>query len=159
MTERPPAPPEGQLITDAIQRAGLSIREASRRAGISYGRWRQITTGFQNISPGTYAPVRAPAATLARMAAAARVTPAQLTQAGRADAAQILADIADTPPPPPDDSPGFVNLADATEEYLWRAPGMSAPERKAVIAFLRAARSVEGAAALDEVFHSECRHA
>ena len=91
MNERPPQPPEGKLIADAAAARGLSIREAARRTGISYGRWRQIVTGVQNISPGVTAPVRAPAATVARMARVAGVTPDELEAEGRrADAAAAL---------------------------------------------------------------------
>jgi hypothetical protein len=90
MPTRPVPPPWGALITAALRQAGLSAREAARRAGISEGRWRQITGGYQVVSAGVYAPVRGPAATLARMASVAGVTPAQLEQAGRADAAAVL---------------------------------------------------------------------
>ena len=90
MDERPEQPPEGKLIAEALARSGISIRQAAKRAKISYGRWRQIASGYQNVSPGSFARVRAPAATLARMASVAGVTPDQLTGAGRADAAEIL---------------------------------------------------------------------
>lgn len=90
MTDRPEPPPWGLLITAALRRAGLSAREAARRAGLSEGRWRQITSGYQVVSPGVYAQVRGPAATLARMAAVAGVTPAELRAADRDDAAQVL---------------------------------------------------------------------
>jgi hypothetical protein len=73
-----------------LRHARLSAREAARRAGLSEGRWRQITAGYQVVSAGVYAPVRGPAATLARMAAVAGVTPDQLRQAGRPDAAKAL---------------------------------------------------------------------
>lgn len=98
MDVRPEQPPEGRLIADALTRTGLSIREASRRAGISYGRWRQITSGVQNVSPGSYAQVRAPADTLARMAAVVGVTPGQLRDAGRGDAADSLTRFPASPP-------------------------------------------------------------
>src|SRR5208282_4279075 len=91
METRPEQPPEGRLIADAANRLDLSIREAAKRAGISYGRWRQIVMGYQNISPGVYGAVHAPAKTVAKMARVVGVTPAQLTEAGRDDAAQILA--------------------------------------------------------------------
>jgi transcriptional regulator with XRE-family HTH domain len=90
MADRPKPPPWGALITESLAQAGLSAREAARRAGLSEGRWRQITGGYQVVSPGVYAQVRGPAATLARMAAVAGVTPAQLRAAGRDDAAQLL---------------------------------------------------------------------
>lgn len=92
MPERPSPPPWGALLTKALGRAKLSAREAARRSGISEGRWRQIAGGYQVVSAGVYAPVRGPAGTLARMAAVVGVTPAQLRQAGRPDAARALAD-------------------------------------------------------------------
>ena len=91
MPTRPAPPPWGALITTALRQAGLSAREAARRAGLSEGRWRQITSGYQVVSAGVYAPVRGPEATVARMAAVAGVTPAQLELAGRPDAAAALA--------------------------------------------------------------------
>jgi hypothetical protein len=93
MAQRPEPPPWGSLITAGIRRAGLSAREAARRAEISEGRWRQITGGYQVVSPGVYAPVRGPASTLAKMAAVAGVTPAELEQSGRPDAAAVLAQL------------------------------------------------------------------
>ena len=91
MTQRPEPPPWGALIRAGLARDGLSAREAARRAGLSEGRWRQITGGYQVVSPGVYAPVRGPAHTVARMAAVAGLTPAQLRATGRDDAARLLA--------------------------------------------------------------------
>ena len=91
MAQRPSPPPWGAALTKALADARLSAREASRRAGISEGRWRQIASGYQVVSSGVYAPVHGPAETLAKMAAVAGVTPAQLTDAGRPDAARALA--------------------------------------------------------------------
>lgn len=90
MVDRPEPPPWGVLITAALRAAGLSAREAARRAGISEGRWRQIAGGYQVVSPRVYAQVRGPAGTLAKMAAVAGVTPEQLTTAGRDDAARVM---------------------------------------------------------------------
>jgi hypothetical protein len=90
MTERPEPPPWGTLIAAGLRSAGISAREAARRAGISEGRWRQISGGYQVVSPGVYAEVRGPAATLAKMAAVAGVTAAELRASGRADAADAL---------------------------------------------------------------------
>jgi hypothetical protein len=99
MSERPDPPPWGALITTALSREQVSAREAARQAGISEGRWRQISGGYQVVSPGVYAPVRGPAATLARMAAVAKVTSAELRSAGREDAALLLdARVADKSP-------------------------------------------------------------
>src|SRR5215469_2152704 len=91
MADRPDPPPWGALIAAALRAAGMSAREAARRAGISEGRWRQIASGYQVVSAGVYAPVHGPAGTLARMAAVVGVTPAQLRKAGRPDAARALA--------------------------------------------------------------------
>jgi hypothetical protein len=88
---RPGPTPWGAAITAACQEAGRSARAAARQAGLSEGRWRQITSGYQVVSPGVYAPVRGPAATVARMAAVAGLTPAQLRATGRDDAARLLA--------------------------------------------------------------------
>ena len=102
MEQRPEQPPEGRLIADAADHMNLSIREAARRAGISYGRWRQIATGYQNISSGVFAPVHAPAKTLARMAAVVGVTADQMETEGlRPDAAEIMRrDVRPAPPAP-----------------------------------------------------------
>jgi hypothetical protein len=90
-SSRPDPTPWGAAITAACRRAGRSARSAARQAGISEGRWRQITSGYQVVSPGRYAPVRGPAATVARMAAVTGLTPAELRTAGREDAARLLA--------------------------------------------------------------------
>jgi transcriptional regulator with XRE-family HTH domain len=91
MTTKPQPQPEGKLITDARKRARLSGREAARRAGISEGRWRQIVNGYMVVTKGVYSPVvGAPAETIARMAQSVDVTPEQLQEVGRADAAEEL---------------------------------------------------------------------
>jgi hypothetical protein len=90
MNPRPEQPAEGRLIAEALARKGLSIREGARRAGISYGRWRQITNGWQSAGAGNYVPVTGPPATVARMAAAAGVSADALEAAGRPDAAKSL---------------------------------------------------------------------
>ncbi len=90
MVDRPEPPLWGTLIAAALRSAGLSAREAARRAGISEGRWRQIAGGYQVVRPNVYAQVRGPAATLAKMATVAGVTPDQLATAGRDDAALAM---------------------------------------------------------------------
>ena len=112
MDTRPEQPPEGRLIHDAADRLDLSIREAAKRAGISYGRWRQIVMGYQNVSPGSYATVHAPAKTLAKMARVVGITPAQLTEAGRDDAAVILADLLRPEPAAPESPRELASPAD-----------------------------------------------
>lgn len=93
MDERPNPPPWGVLIAEALKESGLSARKAAGKVPISEGRWRQIVTGYQNVSAGVYAPVRGPAETLARMARVVGVTPEQLDEAGREDAAEALRDL------------------------------------------------------------------
>lgn len=90
MSERPAPPPEGQLLQAALKKSKLSARMAAQQAGISEGRWRQIASGYQVVSAGQYAPVRAPAETVARMANVAKVSAEQLEEAGRPDAADEL---------------------------------------------------------------------
>ncbi|MBT2453334.1 hypothetical protein [Streptomyces sp. ISL-86] len=67
----------------------MSARKAASQAGLSDARWRQIVSGYQSVS-GAHVPVRAPAETLARMAQVVGVSPEQLAEAGREDAAQEL---------------------------------------------------------------------
>lgn len=93
MSERPEQPDEGRLIGLAQKRSSLSARKAAAEAGLSEGRWRQIVSGYQTVSAGVYAPVRGPAETLARMAQVVSVTPEQLEQVGRPDAASELREL------------------------------------------------------------------
>lgn len=82
-------PPEGSLIAAALKRSTLSQRAAAKKAGISDVRWRQIVAGYERKG-GMDIPVQAPPETLARMARTVGVTPDQLVQAGRQDAADEL---------------------------------------------------------------------
>jgi hypothetical protein len=135
MDTRPEPPPEGRLIADALTLSGLSIRQASKRAGISYGRWRQIATGYQNVSHGSFARVRAPALTLARMASAVSVTPERLEEAGRGDAAEALREILGRDEP--EQAAPDLKVPDLQE--------MTAEERRAVLALLAGFRAPESA--------------
>lgn len=67
----------------------MSMTEAARRSGISPTRWRQLENGFRPFK-GTNYPEVGPAQTIARMAHVVGVTPRQLTEAGRPDAAAEL---------------------------------------------------------------------
>jgi hypothetical protein len=69
----------------------MSIRQAAKLAGISDTRWRQIEQGWRMHRGRREEEPPAPAQTLARMAHAVAVTPAQLAGAGRPDAAAELA--------------------------------------------------------------------
>ena len=91
--------PAGRLIEAKRKalRPKPSQRDVADLAGIKEGRWRQIVNGFQTVA-GQEVPDDGPAVTVARMARAVRVTPAELRDAGRPDAAEILAGL-----PPLDD--------------------------------------------------------
>jgi transcriptional regulator with XRE-family HTH domain len=107
MQKRPDQPPEGRLLATALKDSGLSIREASRRAGISYGRWRQVVNGVQHVSPGNFAAVHAPAGTLARMAQAVGITAdAMEAEGARPDAAAEMRRTPPSPRPQDDGWPG-----------------------------------------------------
>lgn len=146
MTERPEPPPWGALITAAQASEGFSAREAARRAGLSEGRWRQITGGYQVVSPGVYAQVRGPAGTLARMAAVVGVTPAQLRAAGRDDAAQVLA--------------GKLNRKPADEEMLERVKAMDTDQARELLAAIASQLgiSLPGAASEDDDDENDRRY-
>ena len=90
MTADVTVPPEALLIARMRQKAPrISMSEAARRSGLSLTRWRQIENGFRPERGTRYREV-GPAQTIAKMALAVGVTPAQLTEAGRADAAAEL---------------------------------------------------------------------
>lgn len=79
---------------------------------MSDGRWGQIVRGYQTMGDDVFAAVRAPADTLARMAKVVGVTPEQLEEAGRGDAAEELRElVADALAQPPADESAEV-LAD-----------------------------------------------
>lgn len=91
MTEQEFPPAWGQLIEDARKalRPKVSARQAAERAGISEGRWRQITKGYQATAGGRI-PVPGPVDTLARMARVVGVAPEQMAAAGRDDVAKAM---------------------------------------------------------------------
>jgi hypothetical protein len=89
-TKTPAQTPEGRLIEEATKASGRSVRTLAANAGISDTRWRHIVKGWQSTPGGGQAPVRAPAATLARMAYALGLTPEQLDEVGRSDAVPEL---------------------------------------------------------------------
>ena len=77
----PEPPPEARLIARKREQMvpRVSQREAAVRAGISATRWRQLETGVIRVR-GQDHPETAPAETLARMAFAVGVTPAELAE-------------------------------------------------------------------------------
>jgi transcriptional regulator with XRE-family HTH domain len=82
--------PEGVLIAAAAKAKGLSARQAAKEAGMSDARWRQIVNGYASAGAGQVVVVEAPEETLARMARVVDVTPEQLREVGRPDAADAL---------------------------------------------------------------------
>jgi transcriptional regulator with XRE-family HTH domain len=108
---RPPEqqpPPYGALIEAAREDAGLSRREAARRAGISDAWWRYVASGWQN------GPVTGTAETVAAMAlATGGVTPEQMeTKGERPDAARVMRRLLrDEPGPPASATPPRLSLA------------------------------------------------
>jgi transcriptional regulator with XRE-family HTH domain len=86
-------PPVMQLIRQRRKSMHLSYDRAGALAGISGTRWRQLEDARRAIRGVGYIPEVAPAATLARMAYAVGVTPAELDAQGHAEAAGELAGV------------------------------------------------------------------
>lgn len=88
-TDQPP--PEAVLIRRAREARNLTPAEAAVKAKTRLGdrRWRQIEDG----SEGKGKPLRATDKTLAHMAAAVLVSPEQLVEVDRIEAAEILREI------------------------------------------------------------------
>jgi transcriptional regulator with XRE-family HTH domain len=141
------------LIKDVLKKTrGLSGRKAAEMAGMSEGRWRQIVNGYQVVSAGQYSPVVAPPDTLARMAHVVGVTPEQLEEVEREDAANELRWISRTMPPErgPVASPAVPSaagdddaddvFADLAEREMWGNRHMSPAERADHIAQMRVRR-------------------
>ena len=107
MTANPQPPPEAALIAERrdamIPR--LSMRQAAQRMGVPFSaaRWRQLESGIRRVG-GTDFPETGPAETIARMARVVGITPVELTNCGRLDAAHVLAAL-----PPPEQSPATID--------------------------------------------------
>lgn len=114
MDERPEQRPEGALIAAALKRSRMSQRKAAELSGISENRLRAIVHGYQNVGVDTYVAVKGPADTVARIADVVGVTPDQLEQADRADAAAALRELAT-----PDPSAGADLRDEAEESQTW----------------------------------------
>ena len=92
-----PAPLEAELIKRARLAARLGVDDAVARVRAAGGQispayWRDVERGHGGRR-GQRVPARAREGTLAQMAHAVGVTPAQLAGAGRGDAAQVLEEI------------------------------------------------------------------
>jgi transcriptional regulator with XRE-family HTH domain len=72
-------------IRHARERAGLSRKEAARRAGLSEGVWRNVETGIQHVAGVGSRSYRTTANTVARMAAAVRLDPLETVRSAGLD--------------------------------------------------------------------------
>jgi hypothetical protein len=88
---RLPQPPVMQLVEQRRDRLGMSKRAAAALAGISEARWRQLENGYREIR-GVPVTEEAPDSTLARMALAVRLAPADV-EPFSPRAAQMLGDL------------------------------------------------------------------
>lgn len=125
MNDLPAPTTEGELIRQARDLAipRLSIRAAAARVGLSPEHWGNIERGYRYTKPGDPPrPFSAPAATLAKMAHALRITPERLESEGqRPDAAEMLREIirqqrADEPSEFPQVDDGPDDLPDVSPE-------------------------------------------
>lgn len=141
----PPAPPEAEVIRLARKAADMTAQSAAEATrandgkGISASYWLDVERG-RGGRRGQQVPVRASDRALAAMARVVGVLPAQLTAAGREDAARVLEeilrrDIRPAPPPPPerppvrafatdDDEPGLEPFIQDVLRELYSAVGL-----------------------------------
>lgn len=92
----PPPTPEGQLIRRVREslRPRLPVAAAAERAGVGEATWGNTERGYRTMGRGAPPqPFRPSAQTLAHMAHAIGLTPADLEEVGREDAATILAEM------------------------------------------------------------------
>jgi hypothetical protein len=101
--------PEGRLIEVAQKRARISARKAADAAGMSDARWRQIVNGYQSAGAGQVVTVHGPDDTIARMAEVVGVSPAEMREAGRERAAEVLEGLL---------KPIDANMARSAEEFI-----------------------------------------
>jgi transcriptional regulator with XRE-family HTH domain len=102
----PPWPPYGKLIEAARDAEGIALREAASRAGISRQTWTDTVKGHKRRDRA-WVPIRTKPRTIARMAAAVRLSPRRLedddlspdpgTAALLRGAAEILREMARAP--------------------------------------------------------------
>jgi transcriptional regulator with XRE-family HTH domain len=85
----PEPPPEALLIKETLKDRRLSARKAAIRAGVSDTWFRNILRGYQPVG-GTYSAVKASAEMLADVANVLGLTPLQLREVDREDAAEEL---------------------------------------------------------------------
>lgn len=139
MTGRPDPPPEAELIARAMRRKRLRTATVAARAGISAVWARHIINGAQPLGGGQYKAIRAAADTLAHLAHAVDLTPEQLDQAGRSDAAEQLRDILTHNTPPAEEDPVVGVLQGDEERAIWALP-LDVEQRRDYIALHRTRR-------------------
>jgi hypothetical protein len=79
------------LIARAQRIKGIPTARAARDSGLSTTRFLALRRGYRTPVRGMHVRVTPPPLTLARIAAATGITAAELTAAGRPDAARLLA--------------------------------------------------------------------
>jgi hypothetical protein len=134
-TSPPPPPPYGALTDLARKGTGITVLLAARRAGVSKATWIDNVRGYR-WRDERWEPVHPKPDTIARMAAAVRISPERLaTEGERPDAAEILREIlrqGPGPEPPaitavPEPAAGgdaaAVLLTDPVEQAIWRQTG------------------------------------
>lgn len=99
MAALPQPPPEAELIARKRKAMSpeLSMRQAAKRAGFSAALWAKIEHGYDQVARGIALPYSGTADKVAKMARITGVTEDELADAGRKDAAAVLAAM---PPPP-----------------------------------------------------------
>ena len=121
--------PEGRLISAAANASGLSVRRLAANANVSETRWRQVARGWQPDASGNPVPAKASAETLARMAWVVGVTPEQLVEAGRGDAAGLLATMGDAGRASLTLLPGGARRAPDEIDMIYASQTMTAAEK------------------------------
>lgn len=132
-------PPEGEIIEAARRRHRLSQNKAATKAGISGTRWRQVVKGVASGGKGVVLPTRGNAETVAHMAHAVGVSPDQLAEADRDDAADVLRGL-ELDNATEQDRP---TLHDGFERSVWADTSLSVDKKLDLIAQYRASQIIE----------------
>lgn len=127
--------PEGELLANALQRSGLTLKQAAERSGLTPQQWQSIV--------GDPAAER-PAHLIANMARVVGVDPAALEGVGREDAAAELRLLTPTEQQAPGAQPpaGAFPLVDEAELAVWELQRLTPSERANIIAGIRTTRVV-----------------
>ncbi|MCZ4605246.1 helix-turn-helix transcriptional regulator [Streptomyces sp. Lzd4kr] len=137
----PEPPPEAVLIRRARQARGMTRAQAAERSGVvKASRWGQIENGYL-MKDGVPVATKVGDMQLAHMARTVGVSPERLDDAGRADAAEILREIArqETEASQDQERP-YADLSDRLERTAWEMP-LSVEDRKLIVDMLREAKA------------------